>query len=200
MGTRKRYDRAYFDRWYRRHGIGRPAEVGRVARYVLATAEHLLERPARSVLDVGCGEGAWREPLKRYRPGLRYEGLDPSVYAVTRYGHRRGIRLGGLGDLPALGLRGRYDVVVCADVLPYVSVRELRTGVDWIAAHLDGVAYLHAMTAADSFVGDRAGFIRRSPATYERMFADAGLQRIGPHLYAGDALLATLAALESPVR
>src|SRR5690606_27892886 len=53
--TEKRYDREYFDRWYRRAGIGQPSEVAREARYVLATAEHLLDRPARSVLDVGCG-------------------------------------------------------------------------------------------------------------------------------------------------
>jgi len=55
------------------------------------------------------------------------------------------------------------------------------------------------MTAADSFVGDRRGFIPRSPVRYERLFGSVGLQRIGPHLYAGAALLPALAALEGPL-
>jgi SAM-dependent methyltransferase len=195
----KRYDQAYFDRWYRRAGIGRPSEVARVARYVLATAEHLLERPVRSVLDVGCGEAPWRAPLLRERPRLRYVGVDPSDYAVERYGNRRGIRLGGIADLPHLGLRGPFDVVVCADVLPYVSDDEIATGLAFVGENLTGVAYLHAMTAADSFVGDRRGFAAREPRHYERLFASYGLQRIGPHLYAGAALLPALAALEGPL-
>jgi 2-polyprenyl-3-methyl-5-hydroxy-6-metoxy-1,4-benzoquinol methylase len=195
----KQYDRTYFDRWYRREGIGAPSEVARVARYVLATAEHLLERPARSVLDVGCGEGAWRAPLRRERPRLRYVGVDPSEYAVERYGLRRGIRLGTIADLAQLGLRGPFDIVVCADVLPYVPDREIRAGLAFISDNLRGVAYLHAMTAADSFVGDRRGFIARTPARYEQLFATAGLRRIGPHLYAGAALLPALAALEGPL-
>jgi 2-polyprenyl-3-methyl-5-hydroxy-6-metoxy-1,4-benzoquinol methylase len=196
----KQYDRRYFDRWYRRAGIGRPSDVARVARYVLSTAEHLLERPARTVLDVGCGEGAWRAPLLAARPSLRYVGVDPSEYAVARYGRRRGIRLGGIADLAQLDLGGPFDVVVCADVLPYVPDREILGGLEFIAGNLTGVAYLHAMTAADSFVGDRQGFIPRSPARYERLFAREGLVRIGPHLDAGAALLPSLAALEGPLR
>jgi SAM-dependent methyltransferase len=196
---RKRYDRAYFDRWYRRHGIGATAEVGRAARFALATAEHLLLRPVRRVLDVGCGEAAWRAPLLQARPALRYLGVDPSEYAVARYGRTRNIVLGGLGDLPALGIGGRFDLVVCADVLPYVAEDEIDRGVAWIAEHLDGLAYLHAMTATDAFFGDRAGFHRRNAADYLAMFARHGLARVGPHLYAGPAVRATLTELEGPL-
>jgi SAM-dependent methyltransferase len=197
--TAKRYDRAYFDRWYRRAGIGQPSEVARAARYVLSTAEHLLERPARSVLDVGCGEGPWRAPLLAARPSLRYVGVDPSVYAVERFGARRNIHLGGIAELGGLGLRGPFDVVVCADVLPYVPDAELTRGVAFIAENLRGVAYLHAMTTADSFLGDRQGFIPRRPARYEQLFARHGLHRVGPHLYVGAALLPALSALEGPL-
>jgi SAM-dependent methyltransferase len=197
--VRKRYDRAYFDHWYRRHGIGGTAEVGRAARFVLATTEHLLMRPVRRVLDVGCGEAAWRAPLRQARPGLRYTGVDPSEYAVARYGGTRDIVLGGLGDLPSLGIRGRFDLVVCADVLPYVPDDEIDRGVAWIAGRLDGLAYLHAMTATDDFFGDRAGFHRRRAADYLATFARHGLCRVAPHLYAGPAVRATLTALEGPL-
>lgn len=197
--TEKRYDREYFDRWYRRAGIGQPSEVARVARYVLVTAEHLLDRPARSVLDVGCGEAPWRKPLLAERPRLRYVGVDPSPYVVERYGRRRNITLGAFGELDQLNLIGPFDIVVCSDVLPYVATAEIRRGLSWISDNLTGVAYLHAMTSADSFIGDRQDFIRRTPAFYERLFAAAGLRRIGPHLYAGSALLPALAALEGPL-
>ncbi len=195
----KKYDKAYFDRWYRRHGIGAPAEVGRAARFTLATAEHLLMRPVRRVLDIGCGEGAWRAPLLAARPGLRYVGFDPSTYAVERYGRTRSIHLGGLGDLPTLGLRERFDLIVCADVLPYVDDVEIDTALAWISGRLDGLAYLHAMTATDDFSGDRVGFHRRSANRYVQLFAAHGLRRVGPHLYAGPAVLSTLTALEGPL-
>lgn len=198
-GSRKQYDRAYFDRWYRRHGIGGRAEVARAAHAVLATTEHLLMRPARRVLDVGCGEAPWRAPLLQARPGLRYVGVDPSGYAVARYGRTRGVQIGGIGDLPDLGLRGRFDLVVCADVLPYVDDASISRGLAWIAERLDGLAYLHAMTVDDDFVGDRAGFHRRTAQDYLDLFAAHGLARVGPHLYAGAAIRPTLTALEGPL-
>lgn len=200
MAGTKRYDRAYFDRWYRQHDIGRPAEVARAARFALATTEHLLQRPARRVLDIGCGEAPWRAALLRERPSLRYLGVDPSEYAVARYGRARDIVLGALGNLADLGLRGEFDLVICADVLPYVSAREIHAGLAWISEHLGGLAYLHAMTTSDSFVGDRHGFHARSATRYLRMFSAHGLVRIGPHLYAGDATIPTLAALEGELR
>lgn len=51
----KLYDRAYFDRWYRSGGIGGAARLARKVALAVATAEYHLERPLRSVLDIGCG-------------------------------------------------------------------------------------------------------------------------------------------------
>jgi SAM-dependent methyltransferase len=85
----KQYDRAYFDTWYRRRGIGDARRLGRKVALAVATAEYHLERPIRTVLDIGCGEGAWRAPLLRLRPSIRYLGFDSSDYAVARYGRAR---------------------------------------------------------------------------------------------------------------
>src|SRR4249919_1723306 len=84
----KQYDQAYFDRWYREGGIGDRARLARKVALAVATAEYHLERPIRTVLDVGAGEAAWRAPLLKLRPGLRYLGFDSSEYAVRRYGRR----------------------------------------------------------------------------------------------------------------
>ena len=81
----KRYDQSYFDRWYRDGGIGDRARLARKVLLAVATAEYHLERPIRTVLDIGCGEGPWRAPLLKARPGVRYLGFDGSEYAIARY-------------------------------------------------------------------------------------------------------------------
>jgi SAM-dependent methyltransferase len=193
-----RYDRAYFDHWYRDEGFGDPRRLAGKVDYAVGAAEYLLERPVRSVLDVGCGEGAWQAAIARRRPRARYVGVDPSEYAVARYGRSRGLRLGGLGDLGRLDLDvdGRFDLVVCVDVIAYVDAVELRRGLGAIARLLGGVALIEVFTAADDFEGDRDHYRARPPATYDRWFRAAGLERIGPHLYAGEGLLGSLATFE----
>jgi SAM-dependent methyltransferase len=191
-----RFDRQYFERWYRDEGFGSPSRLRRKVDYALAATEYLLERPVRSVLDVGCGEGEWARQLRRRRPNARYLGVDPSEYVVGRFGRSRHLVLGGLGDLGRLDLQGPHDLVVCSDVIAYVPAAELQHGLRTIEAALVGAAFIEVFTAGDDFEGDLDGYLRRSPATYERWFAAAGLQRVGPHLYAGTRLLPQLAAFE----
>jgi SAM-dependent methyltransferase len=195
----ERYDKRYFDRWYRREGFGSRARLERRVQFALSNAEFLLDRPVRSVLDVGCGEGQWQPALRRSRPRARYVGVDPSKYAVERFGVRRNLRLGSLGTLHELDLDGPFDLVVCVDVLGYPSDRDVRRGLAAIAGLLGGVAFLEAFTTDDHIEGDVDGYRLRRPGTYARWCTEAGLHRVGPHLYVGARLLPTLAALERPV-
>ena len=98
----KRYDRDYFDRWYRRGGIGGARRLARKVALAVAMAEYQLERPVRTVLDIGCGEGAWRAPLLKLRPDARYLGFDSSEYAVRRFGRQRNLHLAHFGDFAQL--------------------------------------------------------------------------------------------------
>ena len=200
MPTRRRkpYDRAYFDRWYRnpRSRVVTPAVIARKAGMVVGVAEYFLGRTVRSVLDVGCGEGDWYRALTRMRPAIRYVGIDPSPYVVQRFGKRRNISLGGFGDVAEHARGKMFDVVVCSDVMQYVAPPELRRGVDQIAEHLEGVAFLEAHTTADALEGDMRGWHRRTPAYYRRLFARAGLISCGPHCYAGEPLHDNISALE----
>src|SRR5262245_66212958 len=97
----KTYDRAYFDRWYRdsRNALFPHGMLPRRVQLAVSAAEYLLERPIRTVLDVGCGEGRWRALLLQVRPGIRYIGVDSSEYVVRRFGANRDIRLGSFGHL-----------------------------------------------------------------------------------------------------
>jgi len=196
----KTYDRDYFDRWYRdpRVRVATADSVARKVHLVVAIAESLLLRRVRSVLDIGCGEGTWRAPLKKLRPGLRYVGVDSSEYVIARFGKRRGIRrgtFGGLGEI-VRSLRGRFDVVVCCDMLQYIPADELRAGLASVAALLGGVAYLEAYTSGDSIEGDRRGWHNRSASAYRRAFGAAGLVSVGMHCWVGAGLQSSTAELE----
>jgi len=194
----KTYDKAYFDRWYRnrRDKIATSGDVLRKAQLVIGIAEVLLQRKVRSVLDIGCGEAPWRTALRTLRPGIRYVGVDSSEYVVQRFGKTRQIQLGSFGAVGTLKLRGPFDLIVCCDVLQYVSAADLRHGLRALAPLLGGVAYLEAYTTADAIEGDRRDWYHRSPATYRRAFANAGLTGVGMHCWVGESLRPMTVALE----
>jgi hypothetical protein len=118
------------------------------------------------------------------------------VYAVERFGARRNLVRGGLADLASMDLEGPFDLVVCVDVIPYAPASAVRSGLDAIARLLDGVAFVELFTASDDFEGDLDGYVRRSPSTYRRWFAGAGLSRVGPSLFVGQHLFGELSTLE----
>jgi SAM-dependent methyltransferase len=177
----KQYDRAYFERWYRdpRTRIHLRAAVERKVRLALAATEYLTQRPVRSVLDVGCGEGPWQPILRRQRPGVRYVGVDSSEYAVRRYGRARDLRLGSFGALGELGLEGPFDLIVCSDALHYVPDEEVRPGLRALAGLLGGMAWMEFFTSADRITGDFREMKRRPPAFYDRHLRAAGLVHCG---------------------
>jgi SAM-dependent methyltransferase len=195
----KQYDRAYFDRWYRnrRTRVNTHAEVRRKVTLAVSAAEYFLRRPIRSVLDVGCGEGAWLPHLRALRPRVRYLGFDSSDYVVQRFGKTRNIRQATFGDLPSLRL-GVYDLVVCSDVMHYVPDDELRAGVRALAAANDGVAYLEVLTKEDEIVGDLDGFYRRPAAVYRELFRRNRMTYAGPYLWLSPAFEGAVAELEAP--
>jgi SAM-dependent methyltransferase len=192
------YDQAYFDKWYRhpRHRVKSPADMARQLGFILSATEYLLDRPVRSVLDVGCGEGNWAAVLRRLRPRARYLGVDGSDYAVRRFGRRRNIRLGTFGELGTLDLPGPFDLILCLGVLNYVAPDELRSGLRALRGLAGGVAYLEIFTRADEATGDFTREYARWPAWYRRNFREAGFIALGMHCYLPSDLATNAAALE----
>jgi hypothetical protein len=195
---RKSYDEAYFRKWYRdpRTRVHTPDSVRRKVRMVVGVTEYFLGRKLRSVLDVGAGEGVWGREIRRARPGVRYLGIDPSEWVVARHGRRRNIRLGSFEELPSLQLGRGHDLIVCADMLQYVSDAALKRGIRHLASILGGVAFLEAYTTADDMEGDLDGWHPRSKSQYRRIFADAGLVACGVHCYLSRGTAANAVELE----
>jgi SAM-dependent methyltransferase len=197
--AQRAYDQHYFDKWYRnpRFRVKSPAELARQVAFVVATAEHVLGRTVRSVLDVGCGEGNWLPPLRQLRPGIHYVGIDSSEYAVERFGASRNIRLGTIDALDRIRLRKEYDVVLCVGMLNYLTPEQFRTGLDQVYERANGLVYLELFTAADrGVVGDTMGTRFRSPAWYRARIREARFVNLGLHCYIPDWLREHTAVME----
>jgi len=184
-GLMSRYDRAYFDRWYRapRTRVFTRLEIERRVRFVLDAAEHVTEHPVRRVLDVCCGEGHWQPVIKRLRPNASYTGIDVSEYAIERFGRRRNLRRGRFGELGTLGLEGPFDLIVCAGALYYIDTPELAHGLCAIGELLEGVAFLEIFTEDDDLTGNIGDIRHRSAGEYARLMRAARLRHLGLHLW-----------------
>lgn len=196
----KQYDQHYFDRWYRDGTIGGAQRLKRKVALAVAMAESILERPVRTVLDIGCGEGVWRAPLLKLRPKASYLGFDSSLYAAQRYGRSRGIHLATFGDFSTLRPCTPADLLVCSDVMHYVPTRELDAGLDGLAELCGGIAFLETFCREDEIEGDHDGFIARPASFYRKRLAALGFTALGGHCWLSPRLDVTgLTALERPI-
>lgn len=200
----KRYDAGYFRRWY--HGDDPPkseAELHRAVALALAVTESITGEPVHTVLDVGCGEGRWQPVLEELRPGIDYLGVDPSPWAVERWGEERGLVPGSLETLRDLELPDPFDLVVCSDVLHYLGDEAILVHLDELADLVGGAAFLEVFTAEDRSAGDAApadmaAFHPRPATWYRRVFAGAGLVPVGMQMYVHREIAGALDALELP--
>lgn len=192
----KRYDQHYFDTWYRKRDIGGAARLARKVALAVAAAEYHLERPLRTVLDIGCGEGAWRAPLLKLRPTARYLGFDSSEYAVRRFGTRRNLHYARFGDFAHLRPCAPVDLLICSDVMHYLDARELDRGLPGLAELCGGVAFLETFAREDQAEGDEHEFRNRPARFYRERFHELGFAQIGSHLWLSPALREHAVALE----
>jgi SAM-dependent methyltransferase len=194
----KRFDAGYFDKWYRHpdHRVGTAADLARLVRFAVMSAEYVLARPIRSVLDVGAGEGRWQPLLRKLRPTARYYGVDPSEYVVRRYGKRRNIVLGTLDDITGIFPDRQFDLVVSCSVINYLPRDTMIRGIRNIAQLTGGLAYLEIFTSEDDVEGDTNGWHSESRAAYRRITQSAGLIPCGLHCYIPDANASTVVGLE----
>jgi SAM-dependent methyltransferase len=195
---KKTYDHDYYERWYgdRATRIVSAGELQRRVAMVVALTEFVLDRPIRSVLDVGCGDARWLREIKRIRPSTELLGIESSDYVVKTYSGRFRIERGSFGELDQIAATAEYDLVICSDVLHYLSAAEIDRGLSALTDHLFGVAYLSVHTVEDEPVGDLEGWKRRTAAWYRTRFARAGLVACGMQCYVGPLMEDRLTALE----
>ncbi len=167
----KVFDRNYFKRYYEdpRTRVAATGHYAVLADFI-ASYLRMLTVPVASILDAGAGVGHFRSRLLRHFPNARYLGIDVSEYACERYGWTQT----SIADFS----EGRYDLVVCHDVLQYLPAREAERALVNLAQLCGGVLYFLALTRedwrenCDQTRTDRAVFLRSA-----RWYA----KRLEPH-------------------
>lgn len=109
---------------------------------IIAAALQQCEIPVRSILDAGCGIGLLRKPFAKLLPRARYTGLEVSGYLCRRYGWLQ-------GSIADFAPRMPYDLVVCYDVLQYLSDADAARGIENFARLTRAALYISALTTQD---------------------------------------------------
>lgn len=176
---RTRFDAAYYRRFYEEQDTcaGTPASAKRHAAFVAAYLKH-LELPVRSILDVGCGLGRLLRALGRAYPGARLTGVEFSEFLCERYGWQPGSVI----DCDP----GPHDLVVCIDVLSYLTDDDCATALSNLARLTRTAAVLSVVTEEDREIcdfnrTDRAQQLR--PAAWYRRRLGRWFEPIGGGLY-----------------
>jgi 2-polyprenyl-3-methyl-5-hydroxy-6-metoxy-1,4-benzoquinol methylase len=137
------FDAAYYQRFYvnPRTRATSAVQMEQRATAVAALMKY-LELPVRRILDAGCGLGLMRPALLKAFPAATYVGLEVSEHLCERFGWIR-------SSLAAYRTRARFDLVICYDVLQYLSEREASRALATVAKLCRGAFYFHATTSED---------------------------------------------------
>lgn len=137
------FDKAYYDRFYRDPDtrVASRASTGRLAAFVAHYLKHMA-LPVRRILDLGCGLGLWKAPMRKHFPGASYQGVEISDYLCSKHGWRKGSVVDYESSRP-------YDLVICQGVLQYLTSADARRAIRNLASLSRGAIYLEALTKAD---------------------------------------------------
>jgi SAM-dependent methyltransferase len=145
--TRRSFDQAFFQRFYGDIAtrVLSAEDVRWRARFVTSYLAH-LQVSVRTVLDAGCGTGLWKKELRRIDRRIRYTGIDPSEYLCRRYGWT-------MSSITDYQPREPFDLVVCQDVMQYLTASEVDRGLAVIAHACRGALYFDVPTRDDIDTG-----------------------------------------------
>ncbi len=141
--SHNRFDAAFYQRFYAnpRTRVATRLEMERRAAAVAALVT-FLDLPVKRILDAGCGLGWMRKPLLRAFPDATYVGLEVSEHLCERLGWVN-------ASLADYRPRGRFDLVICYDVLQYLSDADARRALANLVRICRGALYFHVPTTED---------------------------------------------------
>ena len=164
-------DKATFDAFYYAHSCGRPyARDEEWLRFFGGIAERITaDIAATRVLDAGCAIGLLVEAL--VARGVDAHGVDISEYAIAQAapaiaGRCRAASL-------TTPLEGRYDLIVCIEVLEHMPAADARVALANICAHTDDVLF----SSSPTDFGETTHVNVQPPEVWAEAFAREGLLR-----------------------
>ncbi len=137
------FDAAYYERYYvnpstRAMGV----EEFRVLGDFVCSYLRYLGQPVGRVLDIGCGLGFWRDVLHEHFPDTSYTGVEFSAHLCEQLGWTRGSVVDYSAATP-------FDLVICHDVLQYLTREKAVIAIENLASLCRGVLYFAVLTKRD---------------------------------------------------
>lgn len=141
--TIRSFDARFYQRFYMnpRTRVTSREEMARRGGMVASLVKQ-LELPVKRILDAGCGLGWLRAPLLKSFPSATYVGLEVSEHLCRQHGWVR-------KSLAEYRPRGSFDLIICYDVMQYLSDREAAQAMANLARLARGALYFHAPTLED---------------------------------------------------
>jgi SAM-dependent methyltransferase len=137
------FDASYYKRYYEnpKTRVSSKSDTQKLAGFVTSYLSY-LHVPVRSVLDLGCGLGRWRDALKPALPRASYLGVEHSEYLCERYGFTQG----SAADFKS---KKQFDLVICQGVLQYLDAKQAARAIENFSTLCRGALYLEALTRED---------------------------------------------------
>jgi SAM-dependent methyltransferase len=137
------FDAGYFLKFYVNRATRVVTEGEMRSRATLITAIlRQAQIPLRSILDAGCGMGLLRKPFADLLPRARYCGLEASPYLCKRFGWIS-------GSVVDFTPRKPFDLVICYDVLQYLSDAQAALAIANLSKLTRAALYVSALTTQD---------------------------------------------------
>ncbi len=138
-----RFDAAYYRHWYGKADTRAFTKTDKDVRaaFVLSYLRH-LKVPVRSVCDLGCGLGHWREALQKIDSRITYTGVEYSAFMAQRLGW---VESSAADYAP----KRKFDLVICQAVLQHLDDKDCARAIKNIGSYCRGALYLEVLTKAD---------------------------------------------------
>src|SRR3989344_1185030 len=143
------------------------------------TVLRLIDKEHPQILDVGCAQGYLLAELKKRGAGIA--GLEFSKFAIQRAAKsiRPHIRRGSI--LTAFFPKNAYDAVICLDVFPYFTEKEMGRAAKNLVGWSRGIVffaslYRHSRQASQKVNPDSLRKTTLSQKEYAQIFRRAGAE------------------------
>ncbi len=195
MPSTERFDKAYYDRFYRnpttRAASHRDAALQ--AGFIVAYLRY-LRLQVRHVVDIGCGLGRLLDALGDAIPSATRLGIESSRYLCDRYGWEP-------GALPHDVPRRSFDLVVCDDVLGYLDAEDAAAAIATLARLTRKALFFGVLTEEDLAICDPSRTdtdVHLRPAAWYRRRLGQRFQPVGGGLWLRKPVTAPIWTLERP--
>lgn len=146
-----KFDADYYHRFYedKQSRAVSPEEQRRQSSFIAAYL-HYLEIEINTFADLGCGVGTMLEQLQTEFPHARSQGIEYSTYLCDRFGWQQG----SVVDYRLHNADTPFDLVICNDVLGYLTKKQCQQAISNLARLTQSALYLSVLTTEDADICD----------------------------------------------